>query len=178
MKNGDRLVLRRDEPHLPPARREVLAHLAVHLLVKVIRRNDLHRQIRSHRPDAFRFAFRRDARRSNERDIRQTLVVPDEKRGIRTINAAQAVRFNKVDELAEKVDGLAEKVDKLADAQLKYEARTSRLEESFLILVQLAQSTDQRLDALTEAQLRTDENIKNLTAVVDRYFSEGRNGKP
>ena len=30
---------------------------------------------------------------------------------------------------------------------------------------------------LTEAQTHTDENLKNLIAVVDRYFSEGRNGK-
>ena len=27
---------------------------------------------------------------------------------------------------------------------------------------------------LTEAQSRTDENLRNLIAVVDRYFSEGR----
>jgi len=30
---------------------------------------------------------------------------------------------------------------------------------------------------LTEAQARTDENLRNLIAVADRYFSEGRNGK-
>ena len=30
---------------------------------------------------------------------------------------------------------------------------------------------------LTEAQSRTDENLRNLISVVDRYFSEGRNGK-
>lgn len=30
---------------------------------------------------------------------------------------------------------------------------------------------------LTEAQSRTDENLRNLIAVVDRYFREGRNGK-
>jgi hypothetical protein len=30
---------------------------------------------------------------------------------------------------------------------------------------------------LTEAQSRTDENLRTLVAVVDRYFSEGRNGK-
>lgn len=29
---------------------------------------------------------------------------------------------------------------------------------------------------LTEAQSRTDENLRNLIVVVDRYFSEGRNG--
>ena len=28
---------------------------------------------------------------------------------------------------------------------------------------------------LTEAQSRTDENLRNLISVVDRYFSEGRN---
>ncbi len=30
---------------------------------------------------------------------------------------------------------------------------------------------------LTEAQSQTDENLRNLISVVDRYFSEGRNGK-
>jgi len=30
---------------------------------------------------------------------------------------------------------------------------------------------------LTEAQTHTDENLRNLIAVVDRYFTEGRNGK-
>jgi hypothetical protein len=30
---------------------------------------------------------------------------------------------------------------------------------------------------LTESQAQTDENLRNLIAVVDRYFSEGRNGK-
>ena len=29
---------------------------------------------------------------------------------------------------------------------------------------------------LAEAQSRTDENLRNLIAVVDRHFSEGRNG--
>jgi hypothetical protein len=30
---------------------------------------------------------------------------------------------------------------------------------------------------LTESQSHTDENLRNLIVVVDRYFSEGRNGK-
>ena len=30
---------------------------------------------------------------------------------------------------------------------------------------------------LTEAQTHTDQNLRNLIAVVDRDFSEGRNGK-
>jgi chromosome segregation ATPase len=190
-------------------------------------------------------------------------------RTMRFILEHQAQSTVKVDRLAEKVDALAENTNRLANAQLKYEARTGRLEESFLILVQLARSTDERLDnadrtmsefsdkmgkvsynlsevsgkmnaltdaqlkyearagrleesfvmlvqlaqstdepldnvdrkmsevsdnlsevsdnlsevsgkmhVLTDAQIRTDENIRNLSAVVDRYFSEGRNGNP
>jgi uncharacterized protein YoxC len=68
-----------------------------------------------------------------------------------------------VDRLAEKVDLLAVNTNKLANAQLKYEVRTGRLEESFLILVQLAQSTDERLD--------------NVDRKMNE-FSEGRNGNP
>ena len=30
---------------------------------------------------------------------------------------------------------------------------------------------------LTESQTQTDENLRNLIAVVDRYFTEGKNGK-
>jgi hypothetical protein len=41
-----------------------------------------------------------------------------------------------------------------------------------------------KIDALVDSQIRTDENVsrtdgtlRNLIAVVDRYFTEGRNGK-
>jgi hypothetical protein len=34
-----------------------------------------------------------------------------------------------------------------------------------------------KIHALVDSQMRTEENLRNLTAVVDRYFSEGRNGK-
>ena len=33
-----------------------------------------------------------------------------------------------------------------------------------------------KINALVDSQIRTDENVRNLVAVVDRYFSEGRNG--
>jgi hypothetical protein len=36
---------------------------------------------------------------------------------------------------------------------------------------------DVKLDALVDSQMRTDETLRNLIALVDRYFSEGRNGK-
>ncbi|MGH9959577.1 MAG: hypothetical protein ACREBC_21025, partial [Pyrinomonadaceae bacterium] len=34
-----------------------------------------------------------------------------------------------------------------------------------------------KIDALVDSQIRTDESLRNLVAVVDRYFSEGRNGE-
>jgi len=34
-----------------------------------------------------------------------------------------------------------------------------------------------KIDALVDSQIRTDETLRNLIAVVDRYFSDGRNGK-
>lgn len=34
-----------------------------------------------------------------------------------------------------------------------------------------------KINALVDSQIRTDESLRNLIAVVDRYFSEGRNGK-
>jgi ABC-type transporter Mla subunit MlaD len=55
----------------------------------------------------------------------------------------------------------------------RFEATDKRLDE-----------VDERIAALVNSQIQTEENIKqttenlrNLVAVVDRYFSEGRNGK-
>ena len=34
-----------------------------------------------------------------------------------------------------------------------------------------------KIEALVDSQIRTDETLRNLIAVVDRHFSEGRNGR-
>ncbi|MDQ3919687.1 MAG: hypothetical protein M3348_14560 [Acidobacteriota bacterium] len=58
-------------------------------------------------------------------------------------------------------------VARLAKATLdRFESTDRRMDE-----------TDRRISALVDSQIRTEENIKNLTAVVDRYFGEGRNGR-
>jgi uncharacterized phage infection (PIP) family protein YhgE len=100
-----------------------------------------------------------------------------------------------LDKLGEKVEKIAEKVEKIAEAQVAYERRTSRLEESFQVLVQLAANmdgrmdtisanTDRRINALTAAQERTgqqlaqtDSKLNALIGTVERYISEGRNGR-
>lgn len=33
-----------------------------------------------------------------------------------------------------------------------------------------------KINALVDSQMRTDENVRSLVAVIDRYFSEGRDG--
>ncbi|HYJ86909.1 MAG TPA: hypothetical protein VEW46_12680 [Pyrinomonadaceae bacterium] len=83
----------------------------------------------------------------------------------------------------------------IIEQQAQFAARIGQLEE---IVVRLAQGTldrfeatdkriddvDERIAALVNSQMRTEENVKktdealrNLIAVVDRYFSEGGNGK-
>ena len=34
-----------------------------------------------------------------------------------------------------------------------------------------------KINVLVDSQIRTEENLRSLVAVVDRYFSEGHNGK-
>ena len=70
-------------------------------------------------------------------------------------------------------------IQKLQEERTRDNARLRRLEESFQLLVQLAQSTDSRLDTLESnmatlaaAQTHTDERLSALIDIV----REGRNG--
>jgi DNA repair exonuclease SbcCD ATPase subunit len=74
----------------------------------------------------------------------------------------------------------AANIQKLQEERMRDDSRIKRLEESFQLLVQLAQSTDTRLDTLesnmatlAEAQTHTDERLSALIDIV----REGRNGK-
>jgi hypothetical protein len=77
-------------------------------------------------------------------------------------------------QFATNIGELKDIVGQLARATLnRFEATGKRLDD-----------VDERISALVDSQIRTEENIKqtgenlrNLIAVVDRYFSEGRNGK-
>lgn len=77
-------------------------------------------------------------------------------------------------QFASDIGQLKDIVTQLARATLnRFEETEKRLDD-----------VDDRLSALVNSQIRTEENVKktdealrNLIAVVDRYFSEGRNGK-
>jgi chromosome segregation ATPase len=71
------------------------------------------------------------------------------------LNQQAQITIN-MDKFGERLDSLGEKVDKIAEAQVAYERRTSRLEESFQVLVQVAANMDGRMDTLS---INTDKRI-------------------
>ncbi|HEX7997239.1 MAG TPA: hypothetical protein VF528_02385 [Pyrinomonadaceae bacterium] len=93
------------------------------------------------------------------------------------------------EDFQKKMEFIIEQQAQLAVNHEKAAERLTRLEN---LVARFAQATvdrfevvDERINALIDAQMRTEESIKkteesirNLTAVVDRYFNEGRNGKP
>jgi ABC-type transporter Mla subunit MlaD len=71
-------------------------------------------------------------------------------------------------QFAADIGELKDIVKQLARATLnRFEATDNRLDD-----------VDEKISALVDSQMKTEENLRNLIAVVDRYFSEGRNGKP
>lgn len=82
----------------------------------------------------------------------------------------------------------ASDIQQLREAQAQTEQVVAQTGE---IVGRLANATlegfrdvDAKINALVDSQIRTDqnlsrtdENLRNLIAVVDRYFSEGRNGR-
>lgn len=91
-------------------------------------------------------------------------------------------------------ENIERQMEFILEQQAQGAARIGQLED---IVVRFAQATrdrfeandqranefDEKIGALIQSQMRTEENVKktdealrNLIAVVDRYFSEGRNG--
>jgi ElaB/YqjD/DUF883 family membrane-anchored ribosome-binding protein len=80
-------------------------------------------------------------------------------------------------------------IQQLREAQAQLQATQAQTEQLVGRLASVTlegfKDVNAKIDALvdsqvrlTESQSRTDENLKNLIAVVDRYFSEGRTGHP
>jgi ElaB/YqjD/DUF883 family membrane-anchored ribosome-binding protein len=80
-------------------------------------------------------------------------------------------------------------IQQLREAQAQLQATQAQTEQLVGRLASVTlegfKDVNAKIDALvdsqvrlTESQSRTDENLKNLIAVVDRYLSEGRNGHP
>lgn len=96
--------------------------------------------------------------------------------------AQSVVRLGQLEELVGQLEGL---VGRFANAVSQ---RFEALEEG---TTRRFNDVDEKIAALVDSQIRlseaqarteeslkmTDEKLRNLIAVVDRYFSEGRNGK-
>jgi len=79
-------------------------------------------------------------------------------------------------------------IQQLREVQAQFQVTQAQTEN---VVARLANVTlegfrdvNAKIDALVNSQIKladsqshTDENLRNLIAVVDRYFSEGRNGK-
>jgi len=74
----------------------------------------------------------------------------------------------------------ASDIQQLREAQSELQATQVQTEQ---VVARLAHVTlegfkdvNAKINSLVDSQIRTDENLRNLIAVVDRYFSDGRNG--
>jgi len=64
-------------------------------------------------------------------------------------------------------------IQQLREVQAQTESVLARLAN---VTLEGFNDVNAKINALVDSQIRTDENLRNLIAVVDRYFSEGRNG--
>ncbi len=75
----------------------------------------------------------------------------------------------------------ASDIQQLREVQSELQATQAQTEQ---VVARLAHATlegfkdvNVKINSLVDSQIRTDENLRNLIAVVDRYFSDGRDGR-
>ena len=81
-------------------------------------------------------------------------------------------------------ESFAENMEQLRESHAKAEGRLSRLEAAFVSLYNTVNETSKSVQELVEAQKRTDiqlaetdERLNIFITAVEKYISEGRNGK-
>ena len=83
-------------------------------------------------------------------------------------------------QFASKLGQLEDIVARLAKATLdRFESsdkRVDEIDERIAALINSQIQTEENVKKTEENVKKTDEHLRNLIAVVDRYFSEGRNG--
>jgi len=76
-------------------------------------------------------------------------------------------------QFASDIQQLREVQSELQATQVQTEQVVARLAH---VTLEGFKDVNAKINSLVDSQIRTDENLRNLIAVVDRYFSEGRNG--
>jgi ABC-type transporter Mla subunit MlaD len=93
---------------------------------------------------------------------------------IQQLQESQARTDHVVAQTAEVVSQMGEVVTRLANVT---HAGFGEVNAKINALVDSQIRTEENLTRTDKNVARTDENLKSLIATVDRYFSEGRNGK-
>ncbi len=82
-------------------------------------------------------------------------------------------------------ESFSENMELLREAQVKGESRITRLEGAFVSLYNTVSKLSDTVGELSgsvgelsKAQGRTDERLNTLINVIERYLSNGRNGRP
>ena len=76
-------------------------------------------------------------------------------------------------QFASDIQQLREVQSELQATQVQTEQVVARLAH---VTLEGFMDVNTKINSLVDSQIRTDESLRNLIAVVDRYFSEGRNG--
>jgi len=83
----------------------------------------------------------------------------------------------KVGRIADNVERVADKVERIADKVDRMAEKVDRNAGSVTALLAIAEIHEREITENREAQARTDERFNVLINTVERYISEGRNGK-
>ena len=88
------------------------------------------------------------------------------------------------EDIEKMLEFIAKRQENFSENMEQAEARMNRLERAFLGLFNLTSENSKAIKELTEAQKRTDaqlaetdERLNIFITTVERYISEGRNGK-
>ncbi len=77
-------------------------------------------------------------------------------------------------QFASDIQQLRESQAQLQATQLQTEQVVARLAH---VTLEGFKDVNAKINTLVDSQIHTDENLRNLIAVVDRYFTEGGNGR-
>ncbi len=82
-----------------------------------------------------------------------------------------------VERIGDKVERIADKVERIADKVERMAEKVDRTADSVTALLAIAEMHEREISENRAAQARTDERLNALINTVERYISEGRNGK-
>lgn len=71
-----------------------------------------------------------------------------------------------------------ERITRLENAQIQTEGKMGELAESQARMSKMQEHMNEVVAVMAEAQIRTDERLDMFINMLERYISEGRNGKP